>query len=111
MRFPMTPFDAAWSIFGKEARKKRWWEFWKREAAQPKPTVFGCPNCEMPVDPSMQHTNLRIEELRVPDPGDPDGHYVVEPFYILSCGWCGRVMNIGAVSEVDAKFTIARKEA
>lgn len=87
MRFLMTPFDLAWSGVKKTliAKDKR-------------VNVFACPDCEMPIDPDLQKSNIRVEEIKE------------EKCYILSCPWCYRVFNIGTVEKVDKSFIIAKKE-
>lgn len=95
MRFPKSPFDAAWDAFGKQPKK--WWQRWFKLMPD-KLEVFACPDCQMPIDAKFQKTNIRTETVEE------------ELCYILSCPWCGRVMNIGAVIEIDKTFLIARKE-
>ena len=97
----MSLFDAAWAIYGKPKSKRSFLQRWLFDLINPpdsRLTVFACHDCQMPLDANFQKSNVRTETVDE------------ELCYILSCPWCYRVMNIGAVAEIDKTFLIARKE-
>lgn len=109
MRYPLSPLQAAWLPYVNKLRWIKMRRFLKKlfglDARQ---TVFGCPECVMPIDESLQKSNIRVELTCVEN--DKCDRVTTEPSYILSCPWCHTIINIGSVKTVDKKLIIARKQ-